>query len=114
MELEMRNKKISELVEQDYLHAHVLYYFGIPFYENPSQTLEEACQTKGIEVELVVRGLISPDKNFQEIDLPLFSFPTDLIIEYLRHTHHLFLKHKLPYINKLVQHFKAAHCDYQQ
>jgi regulator of cell morphogenesis and NO signaling len=114
MELEMRNRKISELVEQDFLHAHVLYYFGIPFYENPSQTLEQACQNRGIEVELVIRGLSSPDKNFHEVDLPLFSFPMDLIIEYLRHTHHLFLKHKLPYIHKLVQHFKAEHPEYQQ
>lgn len=114
MKLELRNRKISELVEEDFLHAHVLYYFGIPFYENPSFTLEEACQLKGIELEVVVRNLISPDKNFQEIDLPLYSFPMDLILEYLRHSHHLFLKHKLPYIHKLVQNFQADHADYLQ
>lgn len=109
-----RDKKISELVEQDFLHAHVLYCFGIPFYENPSQTLEQACRARGIEVELVLRGLVSPHKNFQEIDLPLFSFPTDLIIEYLRHSHHLFVKHKLPYLHKLVQYFRADHSEYLQ
>ncbi len=114
MELNIRNRRISELVEQDFLHAHVLYCFGIPFYENPSQTLEQACLGKGIEVELVIRNLASPDKNFQEIDLPLFSFPMDLILEYLRHSHHLFLKHKLPFINKLVQNFRADHFDYVQ
>ncbi len=114
MELELRNKKISELVEQDFLHAHVLYYFGIPFYEHSSFTLAEVCRLKGIELEMVVRNLKFPDKNFQEIDLPLYSFPLDLILEYLRHSHHLFLKHKLPYIHKLVQHFKADHADYFQ
>jgi regulator of cell morphogenesis and NO signaling len=114
MELEMRHKKISELVEQDFIHAHVLYYFGIPFYENPSHTLEQACQAKGIEPEVVIRNLIAPDKNFQEADLPLYSFPMDLILEYLKHSHHLFLRHKLPYIHKLVQHFKADHPDYLQ
>lgn len=112
MEFAFRNKKIAELVEQDYLIAHVLYNFGISFYETPSQTLAEACANRGLEVELVERGLVSPDKNFLEIDLPLYSFPLDLIIEYLRHTHHLFLKHKLPYINKLVANFKAEHSYY--
>jgi regulator of cell morphogenesis and NO signaling len=48
----------------------------------------------------------------QEADLPLVSYPIDLIIEYLKHSHFLFIKHKLPYIARLVESFKANHDDY--
>jgi len=56
--------------------------------------------------------LESPNENFQEADLPLINYPIDLIIEYLKHTHFLFIKHKLPYIGKLVESFKANHTEY--
>jgi len=105
-------KKITELINQDHLRAHVLYSFGIPFYDYPTQTLEQACREKGLAVEPVARGLESPHENFQQADLPLLSYPIDLIIEYLKHAHYLFIKHKLPYIGMLVQNFKADHPAY--
>src|SRR6185295_12991612 len=83
--------------------------FGVKFYEYSEQTLVEVCKEKGLKVEQVVRELESPGKNFQEADLPLISYPIDLIIEYLKHAHFLFVKHKLPYIARLVESFKANH-----
>jgi regulator of cell morphogenesis and NO signaling len=35
-----------------------------------------------------------------------------MIIEYLKHSHFIFIKHKLPYISRLVESFKANHEDY--
>jgi regulator of cell morphogenesis and NO signaling len=38
------------------------------------------------------------------------SYPIDLIIEYLKHSHYLFVKQKLPYIGRLgCRGFKANH-----
>ncbi len=91
----------------------MLYYFGIKFYEYSEQTLEQVCADKGLRIEQVVRELESPDQNFQEADLPLISYPIDLIIEYLKHAHFTFVKHKLPYIARLVESFKADHPDFQ-
>lgn len=108
----LKDLRITDLVEKDSVYAHVLFYFGIRFYEYSEQTLEQVCQTKGIKVEQVVKELESPGQNFQEEDLPLISYPIDLIIEYLKHTHFLFVKHKLPYIGRLVESFKANHADY--
>lgn len=108
----LKSQRIGELVDQDKIRAHVLFYFGIKFYEYSEQTLEQVCQEKGLSVDIVVRELESPNENFQESDLPLISYPIDLIIEYLKHTHHLFIKHKLPYIGRLVESFKANHTEY--
>jgi len=109
----LRYRRIAELVDQDNLRAHVLYYFGIRFFEYPEHTLEEACHEKGLAVDAVIRELISPGENFREVDLPLMNYPVDLIMEYLKHAHFLFVKHKLPYIGRLVESFKANHQDYE-
>jgi len=108
----LKNRRIVELVDQDSIRAHVLFYFGIKFYEYADETLEQVCKQKGLRVEAVVRELESPGSNFQESDLPLISYPIDLIIEYLKHSHYLFVKHKLPYIGRLVESFKANHEEY--
>ncbi len=108
----LKDRRIKELVDQNNVRAYVLYYFGIKFYEYSEQTLEQVCREKGLKVEQVVRELESPGKNFQEADLPLISYPVDLIIEYLKHAHYLFVKHKLPYIARLVESFKANHEKY--
>src|SRR5690606_37609755 len=50
----------------------------------------------------------------QQTQLPLLDYPIDLIIEYLKHAHYIFIKHKLPYIGRLVESFRANHPDYNQ
>jgi regulator of cell morphogenesis and NO signaling len=109
--LTLKDTRISELVDQNYVHAYVLYYFGIQFYEYSSLTLEQVCNQRGLRVDQVIREMESPS-YLREAELPLVSYPIDLIIEYLKHSHFLFIKHKLPYIARLVESFKANHADY--
>jgi regulator of cell morphogenesis and NO signaling len=108
----LKDTRISELVDQNYVHAYVLYYFGIRFYEYSTLTLEQVCEQRGLKVEQVVREMESPT-YLREAELPLVSYPIDLIIEYLKHSHFLFIKHKLPYIARLVESFKASHPDFE-
>jgi regulator of cell morphogenesis and NO signaling len=107
----LKDIRISELVDRNYVHAYVLFYFGISFYEYSELTLDQVCKQRGLRVEQVVRELESPT-HLREADLPLVSYPIDLIIEYLKHSHFLFVKHKLPYIARLVESFRANHEDY--
>jgi regulator of cell morphogenesis and NO signaling len=107
----MKDRRIAELVDQNYVHAYVLFYFGIRFYEYSELTLEQVCKQKGLKTEQVVKELESPT-HLYETDLPLITYPIDLIIEYLKHSHFIFIKHKLPYIARLVESFKANHEDY--
>jgi regulator of cell morphogenesis and NO signaling len=106
-----KDKRIADLVDQNYVHAYVLYYFGIRFYDYSEYTLEQACKSHGLKLEQVIRELEAPT-HLQETDLPLTSYPVDLIIEYLKHSHFLFIKHKLPYIARLIESFKANHPDF--
>lgn len=107
----LKDTRIAELVDQNYVHAYVLFYFGIRFYEYSECTLEQVCQQRGLKTEHVVRELEFPT-HLQEADLPLVSYPIDLIIEYLKHSHFLFIKHKLPYIARLVESFKVSQGEY--
>jgi regulator of cell morphogenesis and NO signaling len=109
----LKNTRIEDLVDQNKVRAHVLYYFGIKFFEYPQHTLAEVCREKGLMVEAVLRELESPGENFKDTDLPLMSYPIDLIVEYLKHAHFLFVKHKLPYISRLVDTFRAQHPEYE-
>jgi len=108
----LKDKRIAQLVDENYVHAYVLFYFGIRFDEYSELTLEEICLKKGLKVEQVIRELESPT-NLKEADLPLISYPIDLIIEYLKHSHFLYIKHKLPYIAKLIDSFKAEQEEYK-
>jgi regulator of cell morphogenesis and NO signaling len=111
--LALKDKRVADLVDENYVHGYVLFYFGINFYDvDTTQTLEEACKKNGLRVEQVVRELESPT-HLREANLPLVSYPIDLIIEYLKHSHFLFIKHKLPYIAKLIENFKAKHVLYE-
>lgn len=107
----LKDTRIAELVDQNYVHAYVLYYFGIRFYEYFELTLDQVCKEKGLKTEQVIKELESPT-HLKEAELPLVSYPIDLIIQYLKHSHFLFIKHKLPYIARLVESFKAKHEDY--
>jgi regulator of cell morphogenesis and NO signaling len=109
--LALKDRRIADLVDQNYVHAYVLFYFGIRFYEYSELTLEQVCNQKGLKTEQVVKELEFPT-HLHEADLPLVSYPVDLIIEYLKHSHFIFIKHKLPYIARLVESFKSKHDDY--
>ena len=110
--LELKDKRISELVEANYVHAYVLFYFGILFQDYPEFTLDQVCRERGLKVQQVIRELESPT-HLRETELPLVSYPIDLIIEYLKHSHFLFIKHKLPYIAHVVKSFRAQHDRYK-
>ena len=72
----LKDKRIAQLVDENYVHAYVLFYFGIRFDEYSELTLEQICAKKGLKVEQVVRELESPT-NLKEADLPLISYPVD-------------------------------------
>ncbi|HRI78135.1 MAG TPA: iron-sulfur cluster repair di-iron protein [Cyclobacteriaceae bacterium] len=104
----LQKRSIAEIIGEDNVRAYVLYYFGIRFYEFFDKTLEEVCQSHGLNVKQVVEGLEAPDRVSTADNLPLITYPVDLIIEYLKHAHLLFIKNKLPYISNLVESFKPG------
>ncbi len=94
-------KKINELVSENYVYASVLHYFGIQFYNYAEDTLAQVCKAKNLNVDKVVSSLEAVHHPPQ--DLPLNEYPVDLIIEYLRHAHYIFINEKLPYVASLIE-----------
>ncbi len=105
--MELIHKKIEELIGGNLVFASVLYYFGIKFYEYSDKTLEQVCVEKQLNVNTVIRRLESVEKGQQADQLKLNSYPIDLIIEYLKHNHYIFIKQKLPFIARLVEGIKS-------
>ncbi len=101
-------KSISEIVDENYAYASVLYYFGIRFYDYDEKTLEQVCLERGLDVHHVIHSLESVENKEDNHPLPLSSYPIDIIIEYLKHTHFLFIKERLPYLIKLIKNLHTA------
>lgn len=100
--MNLNQKKISDLVGENYLYASVLHYFGIQFYNYSEQTLHQVCQKKGISVEALINGLESAVQVDDSDEVALVGYPVELVTEYLKHAHHLFINRRLPYITTLV------------
>jgi len=101
--VDIDKRKIADIVDNNYVNASVLYYFGISFFDYSEETLEQACRDKGLDVKVVIEKLESKPCNGPDSIHCLKEYPIDLIVEYLKHTHYLFIKQKLPYLAKLIK-----------
>ena len=97
------HKRIADLIDDNYAYAAVLYYFGIGFYDYDQKTLEQVCIEKGLKVQQVIASLESVCEQPAQ-PLSLAAYPIDLVIAYLKHTHFIFVKERLPYLSKLIHH----------
>ncbi len=100
--MEYSQKKIKELVAENYVFASVLYYLGIEYYEFEEDSLEKVCRTKGVDIHYLINEFEKINQNEEIENIKLLSFPIDLIISYLKHTHFIFIKKDLPFLVKLV------------
>lgn len=96
-------KTVEELVDNNHACAYVLDCYGIEFYKIPKTTIAEICTTNGLSIEHVCHNLLAVDKKSTIDASQLNSYPVDLVIEYLKHAHHIFVKKSLPYMGKLIR-----------
>jgi len=94
---------VDELIRQDSLVAAKLHFLGIPFYEFPGTTLEEACNRKGLRIELVIRELMKSAEDMHPAEETIVSWPVDLITGCLTHAHSVFTRKRLPYLAELIR-----------
>lgn len=99
----INDRKIHDLVGENHVYAAVLYYLGIGFYDYSEKTLGQVCEEKGLDSNVVINRLESVGRRQDQEDLSLFTYPADLIVAYLKHTHYLFIKEKLPFLSTLIE-----------
>jgi regulator of cell morphogenesis and NO signaling len=105
--VEYSQKKIKELVAENYVFASVLYYLGVDYYDYAEDSLQKVCESKGLQVHHVIDELERINSNEEIANLKLLSFPIDLVISYLKHSHFIFIKKDLPFLVKLVNHIDS-------
>lgn len=98
------HQSIGRLVEDDFTIARHLDAYGIAFYNCEALPLSQVCNQKKIKLE----SLLKDCENQESFDVPTFQELNGqtavTVIQYLKHHHYLFIKDKLPFIQKLITH----------
>lgn len=96
-------KTLAEIVDENYVYARALHYLGISFLKTPNEELGWVCKEMGLSREKVIKSFYEFDGCSRISFNELKTYPVDLLLEYLRHAHHLFIKDKLPFIVYLAK-----------
>ncbi len=100
--MDLKKKRILDLIEENYVFASVLYHFGIDFYDYPEQSLAEVCAQKGLKPAVIIASLEDVTDDDRDHVQYLVSLPVDVVVNYLKYKHYSFIKHTLPYLAKLI------------
>ncbi len=101
------NKTILEIVDENYVYARSLHYLGIDFFLSPHKTLSQVCRERGLNEEQVIKSFYLFDSCYRFSFSELKSYPIELLVEYLKHSHHIFIKDKLPFIVHLAKNLES-------
>ncbi|MFY0626084.1 MAG: iron-sulfur cluster repair di-iron protein [Reichenbachiella sp.] len=105
----MGEKSLELLVNENFVYAKVLDYFGVKFYEERHKTLTQVCQENAIDEEKLIAILEQSSSRRAPEYLDLRNYPVRLIVEYLKHSHQIFIKDTLPYILKKIEELDKNH-----
>ncbi|MDZ7845358.1 MAG: iron-sulfur cluster repair di-iron protein [Owenweeksia sp.] len=103
----IEKKHIGELVAEDYRTASVFKKHKIDFCCNGGRSVEDACTTKGINLNEITDELEKAMQN-DASDTPDFqSWPLDLLADYIEKKHHRYTEKRLgeilPFLEKLCK-----------
>ena len=98
---------VGAFIEQDLGRARTLHGYGISLFGHAGKPLEDVCRQMGL-VPMHLLTLIDQQARMCAPRMALHEMPTRLIIEYLRHAHHLFIRERLPFLLYLVGGLEAS------
>lgn len=97
------NRTIGSLIDENYIYARALDYLGVAFYLYPDRKLSEICEELKLEKGHVLKTFYLFDRSHRFSFRELNKYPLEIVIEYLKHSHHLFIKERLPFIARLIR-----------
>lgn len=101
---------ISNIVAQDYRTSSVFRKYGIDYCCGGRQSLQTACETRGLDVEKVKRELQESLRNINISNSTNFNqWSTDFLADYIVNVHHAFLINNLPDIHDTLNRFVKSH-----
>ncbi|MGL5485945.1 MAG: DUF542 domain-containing protein, partial [Shewanella sp.] len=101
-------RKVGELVAEDFRRAHVFSQFGIDFCCGGGRALINACERAEANPEQVVAALEAvSDSGAKENELN--QLPLDQLIDYIEQTHHQYVRAKAPLLLEYSEKMVRAH-----
>ncbi|GAL66079.1 iron-sulfur cluster repair di-iron protein [Jejuia pallidilutea] len=102
-------KQIGQFVAEDYRTAAVFFKYKIDFCCNGNRTINEACEKKGIDSNVLLNELqeVLNIKGEQTIDYK--SWPLDLLIDYIEKKHHRYVEEKIPVLRQFLDKLCRVH-----
>ena len=93
---------VGDLVSENYVFAAVLHYFGISFYQYPSDSLEKVCQKHKVNPRQLIAQLeswaLQKDPTLEE----LYLNPIELLVAYLKKKHYYCVRQELPFLSNMI------------
>lgn len=102
-------KEIGQFVADDFRTAAVFSKYKIDFCCNGNRTINEACDKKSIDTNVLLDELhaVLNSKTDQSIDYK--SWPLDLLAEYIEKKHHRYVEEKTPVLHQFLDKLCAVH-----
>jgi regulator of cell morphogenesis and NO signaling len=102
---------IGEMVAKDYRKAEIFKKLGIDFCCGGKKTVDEVCKTKGLNVEQVKAELLLTNQQEQNPGLNFDKWEIDFLADYIKNTHHQYVKENIPFITELAAKVAKVHGD---
>jgi regulator of cell morphogenesis and NO signaling len=96
------HRPIKELVEENYVFAAVLHYFGIDFFLYEHNSLNDVCRKFKVNPQQLIEELESwaaqKEPSFEE----LYLKPIEVLMAYLKRKHYFFVRQELPFLSNMI------------
>ncbi|KAA5827698.1 iron-sulfur cluster repair di-iron protein [Algibacter amylolyticus] len=102
-------KEIGQFVADDFRTAAVFSKYKIDFCCNGNRTVEEACDKKGIDSNMLVDELNEVLKSGTNESIDYKSWPLDLLAEYIEKKHHRYVEEKIPVLRQFLDKLCRVH-----
>lgn len=100
---------IGEMVVRDYRKAQVFKKLGIDFCCGGKKTVEEVCNTKGLNIDCVKAELDSVNAEEEHTVNNFDNWQLDFLVDYIINTHHDYVRADVPFITELANKVAAVH-----
>ncbi|MFC3415891.1 hemerythrin domain-containing protein [Algoriphagus hitonicola] len=93
---------VGDLVSENYVFASVLHYFGISFYQYPTQSLEQVCKKHKVNPRQLISELESWASRKEPTPEELYLNPIEVLVAYLKKKHYYFVRQELPFLSNMI------------
>ncbi|WP_297338380.1 hemerythrin HHE cation-binding protein [Algoriphagus sp.] len=93
---------VGDLVSENYVFASVLHYFGISFYQYPTQSLEQVCKKHKVNPSQLIAELESWASRKEPTPEELYLNPIEVLVAYLKKKHYYFVRQELPFLSNMI------------